>query len=102
MNVFRTGAPLVLVALNVIESGGPALAVEVSHHPDRCRILARTGNSEAERDPESQRTCARVDNRPPHHLVRQPQKKHERRIDRLHARGEAQGQRRQRGQASAP
>jgi hypothetical protein len=34
MNVFHTGAPLVLAALIAIGSAGPALAVEVSHHPD--------------------------------------------------------------------
>ena len=88
MNVFRTGALLVLVLLVVTGSGGPILAAEVSHHPDRCRILASTGKSEAGRDPESRRTCARVDNRPPHHVVRPPKKKHERPIDRLRSRGE--------------
>jgi hypothetical protein len=88
MTVFRTSALLVLAVLFVIGSGGPILAAEVSHHPDRCRILARTGNSEAGRDPESRRTCARVDNRPPHHVVRHSQKKHERPIDRLRSRGE--------------
>jgi hypothetical protein len=88
MNVFRTAAPLVLAGPIVIGSGGPTLAVEVAHHPDQCRILARTGKSEAGRDPESRRTCARVDNRPPHHIVRHPHKKHERPIDRLRSRGE--------------
>ena len=88
MNDFRTGALLVLAALIVIGFAGPALAVEVFHHPDQCRILARTGNSEAGRDPENRRTCARVDNRPPHHILRHHQKKHERPIDRLRSRGE--------------
>jgi len=87
MNVFRTGALLMLAALIAIGSGGPTLAAEVSHHPSQCRILARTGKSEAGRDPESRRTCARVDNRPPQHSVRHPQKKHERPIDRLRSRG---------------
>jgi hypothetical protein len=88
MNVFRTGAPLVLAALIVIGSAGPALAVEVSHHPKQCRILARPGNSEAGRDPENRRTCARVDNRPSPHSVRPVHQKHERPIDRLRSRGE--------------
>ena len=88
MTVFRTGALLVLVVLIVLGSGGPILAAEVSHHPDRCRVLASTGKSEAGRDPESRATCARVDNRPPRHSLRPPEKKHERPIDRLRSRGE--------------
>jgi hypothetical protein len=88
MTVFRTGALLVLVVLIVLGSGGPILAAEVSHHPDRCRILASTGKSEAGRDPERRTTCARVDNRPPHHVSRPPRKEHERPIDRLRSRGE--------------
>jgi hypothetical protein len=88
MNVFRTGALLVLVALIVMWSAAPALAVEVSRHPDRCRILASTGKSQAGRDPESGKTCARVDNRHSPHSVHPPRKKHERPIDRLRSRGE--------------
>ena len=88
MNMSRTGTLLALALLIAFGSSDAALAVGVFHHPDRCRILARTGNSEAGRDPESRRTCARVDNRPPHHVVRHSQKKHERPIDRLRSRGE--------------
>ena len=84
----RSGVLLVLVVLIAFGSGGPTWAAEVNHHPDRCRVLASTGKSEAGRDPESRRTCARVDNRPPHHTVRHPKKKHERPIDRLRSRGE--------------
>jgi hypothetical protein len=88
MNVFRTGGLLALVVLIVIGSSGPILAAEVNRHAHACRILASTGKSEAGRDPESRATCARVDNRPPHHGVRPPKKKHERPIDRLRSRGE--------------
>ena len=88
MNVSRAATLLILVCLFVVGSGGPALAAEVSHHPDRCQILATTGKSEAGRDPESRRTCARVDNRQSPHHMRHPKKKHERPIDRLRSRGE--------------
>jgi hypothetical protein len=88
MNVFRTGALFVLVVLIVIGSGGSALAVEVSRHPDRCHILASTGKSEAGRDRESHTTCARVDNRTSPHVSQHAKKKHERPIDRLRSRGE--------------
>jgi hypothetical protein len=63
MTYFRAAALLVLVVLITFGSGRPTLAVEVSRHPDRCRILASTGKSEAGRDPESRETCARVDDR---------------------------------------
>ena len=88
MTYSRAGALLVLVVLIVFGSGRPTLAVEVSRHPDQCRVLASTGKSEAGRDPESRATCARVDNRPPPHVLRPPEKKHERPIDRLRSRGE--------------
>ena len=88
MNYARAGALLVLVVLIVFGSGQPALAAEVSRHPDGCRVLASTGKSEAGRDPESRATCARVDNRPPTHSLRPPERKHERPIDRLRSRGE--------------
>ena len=88
MDLSRAGALLVLVVLIVFGSPGPTLAVEVSRHPDGCRVLASTGKSEAGRDPETRATCARVDNRLPAHLLRPPEKKHERPIDRLRSRGE--------------
>jgi hypothetical protein len=88
MNISRAGALFALVVLFVIGSGGPALAAEVSRHPDRCHILASTGRSEAGRDRESRTTCARVDNRPSRHVSRHPKQKHERPIDRLRSRGE--------------
>ena len=88
MKVFRTSALLVLVVLIVLGSAGPILAAEVSRHPDRCRVLASTGKSEAGRDRKSRTTCARVDNRPSHHVLRPPTRKHERPIDRLRSRGE--------------
>ena len=88
MDVSRAGALLVLVVLIVFGSGRPALAVEVSRHPDACQVLATTGKSEAGRDPESRATCARVDNRPSPHVLRPPEKKQERPIDRLRSRGE--------------
>jgi hypothetical protein len=88
MDLSRTGALLVLAVLLVFGSAGPASAVEVSRHPDGCRVRASTGKSEAGRDPESRETCARVDNRLPSHHLRPPEKKHERPIDRLRSRGE--------------
>jgi hypothetical protein len=88
MTYSRAGTLLVLVVLIVLGSGQSALAVEVSRHPDKCQVLASTGKSEAGRDPESRRTCARVDNRLPTHVLRPPEKKHERPIDRLRSRGE--------------
>ena len=88
MSSSRTGALLVLVVLFFCGVGRPALAAEVSHHPDGCRVLASTGKSEAGRDPESRQTCARVDNRPSPYFLRSPDKKHERPIDRLRSRGE--------------
>jgi hypothetical protein len=88
MNYSRAGALLVLVVLFVFGSSGPASAVEVSRHPDGCRVLASTGKSEAGRDPEGRATCARVDNRLPLHVLRPPEKTHERPIDRLRSRGE--------------
>ncbi len=88
MTYARAGALLLLVALIVFAAGGPTLAVEVTRHPDRCRVLASTGKSEAGRDPESRATCARVDNRLPAHLLRRTERKHERPIDRLRSRGE--------------
>ena len=88
MNISRTGTLFALALLIVFGSSDAALAVGVFHHSDRCHILARTGNAQAGRDPESRRTCARVDNRPPHHVVRHSPKKHERPIDRLRSRGE--------------
>jgi hypothetical protein len=100
MNVSRVGVMLLLAVLIVFGTGRPALAVEVSRHPDTCRILASTGKSEAGREPEveresederekeSRRTCARVDNRLPAHVLRAPEKKRERPIDRLRSRGE--------------
>ena len=87
MHVPRVGSFL-LAVLIICAFSGPSLAVEVSHHPDGCRVLASTGKSEAGRDPESRATCARVDNRPPTHTLRGPEKKHERPIDRLRSRGE--------------
>lgn len=84
----RAGALLVLVSLMIFAAGGPALAAEVSRHPDRCQIRASTGKSDAGRDPESRETCARVDNRLPAHHLRRPEKKHERPVDRLRSRGE--------------
>ncbi len=84
----RFGVLPLLVVLIVFAATQPALAVEVSRHPDGCRILASTGKSEAGRDPESRETCARVDNRPDPHFLRGPEKKHERPIDRLRSRGE--------------
>ncbi len=106
MDVSRVGVMLLLAVLIVVGTGQPALAVEVSRHPDTCRILASTGKSESGREPEaereseaerqsedgrekeSRRTCARVDNRLPAHLLRPPEKKRERPIDRLRSRGE--------------
>ena len=88
MGLSRAGALVVLAVLIVFGSPGLGLAVEVSRHPDGCRVLASTGKSEAGRDPESRATCARVDNRPPTHTLRGPEKKHERPIDRLRSRGE--------------
>jgi hypothetical protein len=88
MTYSRAGALLLLIVLILFGSGRPALAAEVSRHPEGCRILASTGKSEAGRDPESRATCARVDNRLPAHLLRRPEKKHERPIDRLRSRGE--------------
>ena len=88
MNGSRTGALLVLVVLIVLGSGDAALAAEVSRLSDRCHILASTGKSEAGRDRESGKMCARVDNRPSRHVVGHPKKKHERPIDRLRSRGE--------------
>ena len=88
MNVSRTSALLALALMIVLGSGDAVLAVGVFRHSDRCHILASTGKSEAGRDRESGKTCARVDNRPPHHVVRHSQKKHERPIDRLRSRGE--------------
>ena len=88
MTYSRSTALLVLVALMVFWSSRLALATEVSHHPDRCQVLASTGKSEAGRDPESRRTCARVDNQPSPHFLRPPKEKHERPIDRLLSRGE--------------
>jgi hypothetical protein len=87
MLVTRVGSFL-LAVLIFCASGGPSLAAEVSRHPDGCRVLASTGKSEAGRDPESRATCARVDNRPPTHTLRPPEKKRERPIDRLRSRGE--------------
>ena len=83
MTYSRAGALLVLSVLIVFGSARPTLAVEVSRHPDKCQVLATTGKSEAGRDPESRATCARVDNRPPRHSLRPPEKKHELPIDRL-------------------
>jgi hypothetical protein len=88
MNLFRTGALLVLIVLIVTGSGGPTLAAEVSRHPDGCQALATTGKSEAGREAESGTTCARVDNRSSPHFLRSPKKKHERPIDRLRSRGD--------------
>jgi len=88
MNDFRAAALLVLVVLIVIGSAGPALAVEVVHHPGPCRILATTGKSDAGRDRETRTTCARVNNGPSLHVLGHPKKKHERPIDRLRSRGE--------------
>src|SRR5918994_73173 len=88
MDLSRASALLVLAVLLVFGSAGPTRAVEVSRHPDGCRVLASTGKSEAGRDPESRETCARVDNRPPTHTLRGPEKKYERPIDRLRSRGE--------------
>ena len=88
MDSFRAGALLVLVVLIAFAAGWLALAAEISRHPDRCRVLASTGKSEAGREPESRGTCARVDNQPPTHILRPPKKKHERPIDRLRSRGE--------------
>ncbi len=88
MSISRTGTLLALVLLIVLGSGDAALAVGVFRHSDRCHILASTGKSEAGRDRESGKTCALVDNRPPHHVVRNPKKKHERPIDRFRSRGE--------------
>ena len=88
MNGFRTGALFVLVLLIVLGSGDAALAAEVSRQSDRCHILASTAKSEAGQDRESGKSCARVDNRPSPHVVRQAKKKHERPIDRLRSRGE--------------
>jgi hypothetical protein len=88
MTYFRAAALLVLVVLVTFGSGRPTLAVEVYRHPDRCRILASTGKSEAGRDRESRETCARVDDRLPAHHLRRAEKKHERPIDRLRSRGE--------------
>ena len=85
--VFRTGALLVLVVLIVFGAGEPVLAVEVSRHPDACRVLATTGKSEAGRDPERRATRARVDNRSSPHFLRPPGTKHERPIDCLRSRG---------------
>ena len=101
MTVFRTRALLVLVVLIAIGSSEPILAVEVSRHADGCRVLASTRKSEAGRDPESRTTCARVDNRPSPHFLRPPQEEARAsyRPAPLPRRGEAQGQRRQRGQA---
>ena len=87
MAVSRVGS-LLLAVLIFGASGGPSLAVEVSRHSDGCQVLASTGKSEAGRDPETRATCARVDNRPPTHTLRGPEKKHERPIDRLRSRGE--------------
>ena len=88
MDLSRASALLVLAVLLVFGSAGPTRAVEVSRHPDGCRVLASTGKSEAGRDPESRETCARVDNRPSPHFLQPPRKKHERPIDRLRSRGE--------------
>ena len=88
MNISRTGTLLALALLIVLGSGDAALAVGVFRHSDRCHVLASTGKSEAGRDRESGKTCARVDNRPPHHVVQHSQKTHERPIDRLRSRGE--------------
>jgi hypothetical protein len=88
MHVSQTGALLVLVVLISTVSGSPALAVEVSRHPDRCQVLATTGKCEAGREPESRATCARVDNRPSPYVLRHPKKQHERPLDRLRSRGE--------------
>jgi hypothetical protein len=88
MDFSRAGALLVLAILIAFGSAGPTLAVEVSRHPDGCRVLASTGKSEAGRDPETRETCARVDNRLPSHVLRAPVKTHERPIDRLRSRGE--------------
>ena len=88
MTYSRAGALLVLSVLIVLGSGRPTLGVEVSRHSDKCQVLATTGKSEAGRDPESRATCARVDNRPPRHSLRPPEKKHVRPIDRLRSRGE--------------
>jgi hypothetical protein len=88
MDVSRASAILVLVVLVVFGVGQPALAAEVDRHLDACRIQASTGNSEAGRDPESRATCARVDNRLSPRVLRSPDGKHERPIDRLRSRGE--------------
>lgn len=106
MDVSRVGVMLLLAVLIVLGTGRPVLAVEVSRHPDTCRILASTGKSEAGREEEveresedgrqsedgrekeSRRTCARVDNRLPAHVLRAPEKKRERPVDRLRSRGE--------------
>jgi hypothetical protein len=88
MTYSRAGALLVLAVLIVFAAGQPVLAAEVSRHPDTCEVLASTAKSEAGRDPESRRTCARVDNRLPDRHVRRSEREHERPIDRLRSRGE--------------
>ena len=109
MDLSRAGALLVLAVLLVFGSPGPTQAVEVSRHPDGCRVLASTGKSEAGRDPESRATCARVDNRPSPYFLRPPEKQRERPIDRLRSRGEGRlkvsgdkGARRQLNEESRP
>ena len=88
MDSLRTRAFLTLAVLIVIGGGQPALAVEVSRHPDACEVLATTGRSEAGRARESGETCARVDHRLPPRVVRPPARTRERPIDRLRSRGE--------------
>ena len=83
---------LLLATLIVIGAGQPALAAEVSRHSNGCEAIATTGRSVAGRDPEGGKTCARVDNRLPSHVLRPPAKKGERPIDRLRSRGEGRPQ----------
>ena len=87
MNASRA-LTLLMAALTVIATGGPAVATEVSRHGGRCDVVATTGRAEAGRDRESGETCARVDNRPRPHFLRPPVRKGIRPIDRLRSLGE--------------
>ena len=87
MNASRA-LTLLMAALTVIATGGPAVATEVSRHGGRCDVVATTGRAEAGRDRESGETCARVDNRPRPNFLRPPVRKGIRPIDRLRSLGE--------------
>ncbi len=87
MNASRA-LTLLMAALTVIATGGPALATEVSRHSGACDVVASTGRAEAGRNRGSGETCARVDNRPRPHFLRPPVRKGIRPIDRLRSRGE--------------